>query len=252
MRSLGVLFFLTSCVLLCACSRSITVSTVLEDTGGLRPGDKVLLAGREVGEVDAIEADPSVTGFVLSLGLFPEHAELVRANAVAYVPLDGPPRVELVNPAVPGEPVAAGGRLKGLSPFEFAMWRAGDAVDSASDLISGLGRQIEGYFDSEDWARTRAEIDREVADLSERSGRAAESISAELGRLVESLRESARNHDGSLDDEVADIQREIDQLDAEGHPELAAAVRRLLEKIESMAPPEDRKGDDAPSADPSG
>jgi len=50
-------------LLLSACSRDVMVSTVLQDTGGLRPGDKVYLASREVGSVERIRVTEQTPGF---------------------------------------------------------------------------------------------------------------------------------------------------------------------------------------------
>ena len=111
----------TSLLLLTACTYDVPVSTVLEDTGGLRPGDKVYLATREVGTVESIGAAARTPGSTVELALYPEHAELVQSNAVAYVPLKSPPSVVLINPTETAAPVAPGGRLRGLSPLEAAV-----------------------------------------------------------------------------------------------------------------------------------
>lgn len=227
-------------LLLSACTRDVRISTVVDDAEGLRPGDKVYLADREVGSVKSIALAEQTPGVTIELGLYPEHAELVQANAVAYVPLKSPPSVVLLNPSEPAAPVAPGAHLKGLSPLGAVVWQANDAAAAASDLIDQFTRQMEDYFDSEDWARTRAQIDAEIAGLAEDSRDAAERIVEEFRQLLESISEDAPRRTETLDEDVAAIEREIDRLDEEGHKDLAASLRRLLEQIEALAPPEPR------------
>jgi len=235
----------TSLVLLSACTQDVAVSTVLEDTGGLRPGDKVYLAAREVGSVERIGVAEQTTGFTVELALYPEHAELVQSNAVAHVPLKSPPSVVLINPTEPAARVAPGGRLRGLSPLEAAVWQAHDAAVAASDFIDQFAREIDRYFEGDDWARTRAQIDAELAELAADSREAADRVVEELRLLLESIREDARAGAHALEAEVAAIEQHIARLEAEGHEELVTSLRRLLDQIEAMAPSDQKPSDGA-------
>ncbi len=98
---------------LSGCSRDIAVSTVLEETSGLRSGDRVYLDAREVGSIDRIDADGQAPGSIIEFNLYPEHAELVQENAVAYIPLESPPRLVLVNPTEAAAAVVPGGAPEG-------------------------------------------------------------------------------------------------------------------------------------------
>jgi hypothetical protein len=230
-------------LLLSACAREVPVSTVFTDAGGLRPGDKVYLAAREVGSVQRIAATEEIPGYTVEIALYPNHAELVQANAVAYVPLKSPPTVVLVNPTEPAAPVAPGARLRGLTPLEAAVWQAHDAALAASAFIDQLARDIDRYFDSDDWARTRAEIDAEIAKLAADSRTAAERVVEELRLLFESIRDGAPAAGDTLEAEVAAIEAHIARLEAQGHEELVASLRRLLDRLEAMAASEDANSD---------
>lgn len=227
---------LAGLLLISACSGDIDVSAVFDDTGGLQPGDKVLLAKREVGAVKAIEVVEQAPGFVVELGLYPEHAELIQSNAVAYVPLSSPPTVVLINPTEAATPIAPGGRLRGLSPLEAAMWRANDTAGAVAAVIDQFGRQIDAYFESKDWEQTSAQIEAEIAELASQSSEAAETVVDELERLSASIRDGAAGRAQSLDEELDAIDREVDRLEAEGHKELVSALRRMLGRIEAMTP----------------
>ena len=222
-------------LLLSGCSRDIGVSTVLEDTAGLRVGDKVFLDAREVGRVDRIEPAGQTPGFVVEFGLYEEHAELVQENAVTYVPLESPPRLVLVNPAEPALAVTAGGRLKGLSPLDLVIWQIQDAAGHASSLMEELALSIDSYLESEEWRETRADIDREISSIADRSRTAAERVAGELQALVESLAKTAENRAGELGEELSRIESEIDRLEAEGYEELAAALHRMHKQVEALA-----------------
>lgn len=237
-RQLVCNLLVTAMLLLSGCSRDVAVSTVLEDTGGLRPGDKVYLAAREVGSVESVQVTEQTPGLTVELALYPEHAELVQSNAVAYVPLKSPPSVVLINPAEPAPPVAPGGRLKGLSPLEAVVWQAHDAAVSASEAIDQFAREIDRYFESEDWARTRAQIDAELEALAADSRDAADRVVEELRALIDSITEGPAKSRDERDADVAAIERHIASLEADGHKELAASLRRLLDRIEAMAPPD--------------
>lgn len=239
-RSLSGGLTLLLLFLLAGCSRSIAVSTVLEDTGGLRNGDKVYLDAREVGSVGGIEAAAQTPGFTIAVDLYPEHAELVQENAVAYVPLESPPRLVLVNPSQTAAPVTAGGRLKGLSPLELTIWQVSDAASRASSLMEAFALKIDEYFESEEWAETSAQIDEEMAELAASSRASAERVAEELQQLLESLTETAADSANELGDELERIEQDIDELQAEGHDELANSLRRLLERLQSMAQPDPR------------
>jgi len=225
-------------LLLSACSRDIAVSTVLDDTGGLRPGDKVYLASREVGSVDSVEATKQAPGFTVEFSLYPEHAELIQTNALAYVPLKSPPMLVLLNPTEPAAPVAAGTRLKGLSPFGAAIWQASDAAAAVSDFMEQFAQEVDSYFRSEDWARTRAQIDQEIAELTADSKAAAERIMEEFQRLIELLSQQTAGGAHAARQQVTAIEADIDRLEAQGHGEFATSLRRLLEQIKAMAPSE--------------
>jgi len=233
---LSCLLLLTP-LLLPGCSRDVMVSTVLEDSAGLRPGDKVYLESGEVGFVDSIEVTEQTPGFTIDIGLYPQHAELIQEDAVAYVPPEGPPMLRLLNPSEPAAPVAPGDRLKGLTPLELAIWQVSDAAGRASSLVEALALRIDHYFDSEDWEQTRAEIDDEISGLATSSRTTAERVAEELQALVESLTEQAADSASELSEEVARIEAEIARLQAEGHEELADSLRRLLDSIEDMAQP---------------
>jgi ABC-type transporter Mla subunit MlaD len=233
----------TSLLLLAACTRDVAVSTVLEDPGGLRRGDKVYLAAREVGSVESIGVAEQTPGFTVELALYPEHAELVQSNAVAHVPLKSPPSVVLINPTETAEPVAPGGHLRGLSPLGAAVWQAHDAAAAASDFIDLFAQELDGYFESEDWARTRAQIDAEIAQLAADSREAAHRVAEELRLLLESIREDARDGANALGEEVAAIEERIARLEVEGHEALVASLRRLLDQIEAMAPSDGKPSD---------
>lgn len=237
MRQLFVPHLLVAwAVLLSACTRDVSVSTVLEDTGGLRPGDRVYLASREVGSVDTIQMTGPAPGFTVEFGLYPEHAELIQANAVAYVPLESPPKLVLLNPTEKAAPVAPGGRLKGLSPLEAVIWQATDAAAAASDFMEQFAREVESYFESEDWAEARAQIDAEIAELADDSRATAERIVLELQRLIESIKEDAADGARALKEDTSAIEGDIARLEAEGHEQLAAALRRLFGQLEAMDP----------------
>jgi hypothetical protein len=225
-------------LLLSACSRDVMVSTVLQDTGGLRPGDKVYLASREVGSVERIRVTEQTPGFTVEFALYPEHAELVQANAVAYLPLKSPPMLMLLNSYERMAPVAPGGRLKGLSPLEAAIWQANDAAVAASDFLEQLGQQVDGYFQSEDWAKTRAQIDAGISKLAADSEATAERIAEDLRLLIESLAENAATGTQALEESATEIEAEIARLEAEGREELANSLRRLLRQIEALEPSE--------------
>jgi len=231
-----------------ACSRDIAISTVLDDTGGLRPGDKVYLESREVGSVDSVEVTKQAPGFTVEFSLYPEHAELIQTNALAYVPLRSPPMLVLLNPTEPAAPVAAGARLKGLSPLGAAIWQASDAAAAVSDLMEQFATEVDSYFGSEDWARTRARIDQEINGLTADSKAAAERIVEEFQRLIESLTRQTADGAHATGQQVTAIEADIDRLEAQGHPELATSLRRLLEQIEAMAPSADSQpaGNEAP------
>ena len=229
---------LTLLLLLTGCSRSVSVSTVLEETGGLRAGDKVYLEAREVGVIDGIEAAGQTPGFALAISLYPEHAELVQEDAVAYVPPEGPPMLVLVNPAETAPSVAAGGRLKGLSPLELTIWQVSDAAAQASSLMEALALRIDDYFESEEWQQARVQLDKEMSELAASSRATAERVVEELEQLIKSLTETAADRAEEVSEEMVRIEEEIRRLEAEGHEELAASLRRLLERLEQMAEPE--------------
>jgi len=224
-------------LLLSACTRDVGISTVVDDAEGLRPGDKVYLAAREVGTVTSVATSEQTPGVTIELGLYPEHAELVQSNAVAYVPLKSPPSVVLLNPAEAAPPVEPGAHLKGLSPLGAVVWQANDAAAAATALVDQFTRQMEDYFESDDWARTRANIDAEIAGLAEDSKHAADRVVEELQQLLEGISEAAPRRAETLDEDTAAIEREIDRLDAEGHHDLAASRRRLLKQVEAWTPP---------------
>jgi hypothetical protein len=230
-------FLLIALLALSACSRDLAISTVLEESGGLRAGDKVYLEAREVGSVASVAQSEGAPGVVVSIGLYPEHAELVQSNAVAYVPLQSPPSVTLVNPLVPAAPVAAGAHLKGLSPLQAALWQVGETATAASAFLDGFARDVDRYFESERWAETQVQIDSAIAELAEESTEAAERIVGELEALFEATREEAAAGAQALEDETAAVEAEIRRLQAEGHAELAASLRRLLAQLEALAPP---------------
>jgi hypothetical protein len=225
-------------LLLAGCSRGVPVSTVLEETGGLRAGDKVYLDAREVGSIDGIEAAEQTPGYAIEVSLYPEHAVLVQEDAVAYVPLESPPMLVLVNPSETAPPVAPGGRLRGLSALELTIWQVSDAASQASSLMEALALRIDDYFESEEWQQARAQLDTEVSELAESSRATAERVGEELAQLIESLTETAAEHADELGEEMARIEKEIRRLEAEGHEELAESLRRLLERVEEMAPPQ--------------
>jgi ABC-type transporter Mla subunit MlaD len=225
-------------LLLAGCSRDVPVSTVLEETGGLRAGDKVYLDGREVGSIDSIETAGQTPGVAIDISLYPEHAVLVQEDAVAYVPLESPPMLRLVNPAKTAPPVAPGGRLKGLSALELTIWQVSDAAGQASSLMEALALRIDDYFESEEWRQARAQLDTEMSELAASSKATAERVAEELAQLIESLTEAAADRADEVGEEITRIKKEIRRLEAEGHEELAESLRRLLERVEEMAQPE--------------
>ena len=225
-------------LLLSGCSRGIAVSTVLEDSAGLRPGDRVYLDARDVGAVESIEATGRTPGHTVGITLDPAHAELVQRNAVAYVPPESPPMLVLLNPSEMAPPVVAGDRIKGLTPLELAIWQVSDVAGRASSLMEALALRIDSYFESEDWAQTRSEIDEEISGLTADSRATAERVAEELQGLIESMAETATDSASRLGEEVADIEAEIARLETEGHEKLAESLRRLLARIETMAQPE--------------
>ena len=225
-------------LLLSGCSRGVAVSTVLEDSAGLRAGDKVYLDAREVGAVGSIEANGQTPGFTVEIDLDPAHAELVQRNAIAYVPPESPPMLVLLNPSELAPPVTPGDRIKGLTPLELAIWQVSDVAGQASSLMEALALRIDSYFESEDWAQTRAEIDEEISGLAADSRASAERVAEELQGLIESISETATDSASRLGEEVADIEEEIARLEREGYAELAESLRRLLDRIETMAQPE--------------
>ncbi len=232
---------LVALLLLSGCSRDVTLSTVLEAPEGLRPGDGVYLETREVGSVDEVEVAEQVPGYVIEFSLEPALAPLVQNNAVAYVPVEGPPMLVILNPSETAEPVASGGRLKGLTPLELAIWQVSDAVGRASSLMDVMTDRIESYFESEDWHQTRADIDEEIAGLAASSRSTAERVVTELEGLIESATETAADTSNELGGDIARIEKEIDRLAAEGHSELADSLRRLLERIDALSVLEDAR-----------
>jgi ABC-type transporter Mla subunit MlaD len=248
LRSFFSCLLLVVLFLLSGCSRDVMVSTVLEDTAGLRPGDRVYLDSGEVGVVDSIEATEQTPGFTVDFGLYPQNAELIQKNAVAYVPPEGPPMLVLLNPSEPAAPVAPGGRLKGLSPLELAIWQVSDAAGRASSLMEALALRIDNYFESEEWEKARADIDDEISGLAASSRATAEHVAEELQVLIESLTETVAGSANELSEELTRIEEEIATLEMQGHEELAGSLRGLLERIEMMTRPEpDRESPDTPT-----
>ncbi len=239
---------LAALLLLSGCSRDIAVSTVLEDTAGLRPGDKVYLDAREVGAVESIEVAGQTPGFKIGVNLDPAHAKLVQQDAVAYVPPESPPMLVLLNPSEVAPPVVPGDRIKGLTPLELAIWQVSDVVGQASSLMEALALRIDSYFESEYWTQTRAEIDEEFSDLAADSRATAERVAEKLERLIESMAEATTDNTSRLGEEVADIEAQIARLEKEGHEEVAESLRHLLERIEAMARPD--RGDAQPGTKP--
>jgi ABC-type transporter Mla subunit MlaD len=235
--------------LLSACSRDVTVSTVLAETGGIRPGDVVYLESLAVGVVDSIQVAEQTPGFTVGISLSPEHAELIRKNAVAYVPLTSPPRLKLLNPTEVAPAVLPGDRLKGLSPLEVAVWQAGDAATAAGELAESFARQIDAYFESEEWERARAQFELQIEALAAESHGAAERSFEALEELMASIAGAAAESADRLNEDVSAIEESIAELEAHGQEKLAASLRRLLEQIEkvpesgTMTPEADSEGD---------
>ena len=229
---------LTTVLLLSACSRDVVVSTDLPDSGDLRPGDGVFLAERRLGTVRAIKATDQPPRAAVEIGLAPEHAALVQSNAVAYLALEGPPSLVLMNPTAAANPVAPGDRLRGLTPLEATIWRAGTAAEAVSGIVDQVSSKIVDYLQSDEWAQTQAEIDAEIARLASDSRQAAQSVVDELQALFDTINDRAADGAQKLADELTAIEAEINRLEAEGHDRLADALRRLRERIEALGPAE--------------
>ena len=127
------------------------------------------------------------------------------------------------------------------------------AVKSAPVIYNGViyitvyeslfALELDGYFESEDWARTRDQIDAEIAQLAADSREAAHRVAEELRLLLESIREDARDGAHALEEEVAAIEQRIARLEVEGHEALVTSLRRLLDQIEAMAPSDGKPSD---------
>ena len=89
----------------------------------------------------------------------------------------------------------------------------------------------------------------EIAELAEESRAATDRIVDELESLFRSIQEEAGEAARTMEDEIAAIEEHIAELEAEGHEDLAAALRRLLERIEGMAPSESGRPNDAETSE---
>ncbi|MEM1436847.1 MAG: MlaD family protein [Pseudomonadota bacterium] len=221
-----------------ACSRDLSVSTVLPASSSLRPGDKVYLADQEVGTVRAIEVSEATSGIAVTIDIEAEQAQRVQSNAVAYTALEGQPALVLSNPSEPADPVAPGGRLRGLSPLEAALWRGGDAAQIVAGIVDQFGRKVADYLKGEEWTQAQAEVEAEIAGLADDSRQAAETVLDTVGALFDTVGDRAAEGANLLADELASIRTEIERLEVEGHEQLATALRRLLERLEKIAQPE--------------
>jgi hypothetical protein len=147
--------------------RTVDIEAAFPRSNELRSGDLVLLDGREIGRLgDVRRTDDG--GMIAVLRLAPEEAARVHGEAVAvYTDHPGTRRVEIQNPVRPGKSVAAGSRIRGIgNPLELGAWHAEQALrefgiasenwlEDAMRAVEDLGRNLQQYFDSDEWRRHR-------------------------------------------------------------------------------------------------
>lgn len=124
---------------------SVTISSDLQEVGGLRKGNNVRYAGIDVGIVDAIEIINDTTVRV-HMNIRTEHAEHIRSNALATVGTDGLMGNKLVN-ILPGEgsgtPIVDDVKLRSVASLDTdAMLRTLDRTNGNLAAITDDLRQV--------------------------------------------------------------------------------------------------------------
>lgn len=126
-------------------ARGFEYTVVFKDAGGIRKGDRVQLAGADIGRVRKVELDRTGESVNVVLEIEKEHREKVRANSTAYIhdpeapDVAGEKILEVVNSQTPSPPLPRRAVVMGKeSAAEVAVWQFGDQVQNWSQQLRGM------------------------------------------------------------------------------------------------------------------
>lgn len=124
------------------------LTVLFPETGGLKPGDNVVLRGLSIGQVADIDIEAD--GVAVRVEIRPRYREHLQRGVVFRVApekmITGKQMLVVEPAAEPGPPLPAGARVRGgpiePDPVERVRDALHDSIDHARDQAKGLGRAL--------------------------------------------------------------------------------------------------------------
>lgn len=237
--AIGILWVLGA---LPAASRSSAYGVLMGTAAGIRGGDRVRVAGMEVGRVESVSLRPGEEWPIL-FEITLDSSILVTEEARAYITSDGlltanyleiDPGPPTAAPLTPGSAIqgsegaglvqALGGLDELSSQTTDLMTKLGDLADEISANVEPLAGRLEALLSDENIDSFAATLD-SIRRLAEETRPRTNTLLEHLDGLVAELEEST--------DELPQVAQSLDELLAELRAALGADGERLAELLES-------------------
>lgn len=222
--------------------RQVEYEVLMKSSGGVRPGDRIRVAGIDMGRVKSVElrvGDEWPVVFHVSLNdrYTPTEGSLARITTDGLL---GAPYLEIVAGPADAPELSAGSRIEGMESGSFneVFNQLGDSTDrlpalleEATGLLSKLNREIEPLMSSFQVILSEENVDaisRALATIEP----TVEDAGSQISHLVTSLESLAGRMEGSLDG-IPEVTSEIGGLVADLRVVLGPGGERLTGVLDS-------------------
>ncbi len=226
-------------------SRGVSYSVVFGKGKNLKAGDRVQLNGIDIGEVRGVELDRSGEKVTVEIKVHAAHKNKVLADSTAYIAnmtfpnVSGQMVVEIYNSPAGGPPMEAGSVIQGKdSPLELKAWQLRGKLSQWGEELEAARRELSRGPEAE--AEAPRVVEPSPKDLAERSAPGAGRDTAEVvAKLTRFLRELGRVTADQLDRVLeewkrlrAEVGPLIERMREAGREVVVERLKKLIEEIE--------------------
>ncbi len=223
--------------LVTACGREPQLSVLFETDPTVAKGNDVVYDGVVIGKVAKTSVENG--GARVHLAVSDERIEVLHNGSAAIMTTrGGSPAVEIYDRGG-GDALSDGDELVALNnSLEYLAWQAGKTVDTAHGSLNEMTEALRNYFNGEEWARQREEVEDSLEQLGVDAEQAMGQMQDDYDALIEELeakteesRVLAQKH---YDELSANVQKQLEVLMKNGKEAVAEPLQRLSESLESL------------------
>lgn len=233
------LFLLSAVLLIAACGedKAPELSVLYQVEVSVAAGNDVIYDRAAVGKVEKISAENGASRVLISVAK-DKISMLHKGSAALMTTFGGSPVVEIYDRGS-GDALVDGDELVALNnSLEYLAWQTGKTVDSAQSSLTELTASVESYFNGEEWASKREQVESKLEQLGVNAEKTMQQMQEDYDALVEELEskteESAELAQKHYDQLSKNIEEQLKLLMENGEETVAGTMQQFSETVETL------------------